>query len=265
MIQQESGNLRLLSIAGLHQDRPSTFVLGIDITSQREETINSLDLSEANGKRECRAFQLILDAKVGSVDHKTIDDRDESTRSGAHQGRQAFVVLGVDVCSGCKKTINSVNLSCFRSCHQGRLSQPVSCLCVGPKRQETVHNIDMSFSGGKDERTVLSHALVVVNVGSCPHQTLHNGRVTFCCHKLNESPLVEGKCELGSVVEETVDDLQLSPFASREEWSHSFMHFSSLLFNFCSSGQSLLDLGRCGGREEIRHLEGWFQETMILI
>ena len=67
---------------------------------------------------------------------------------------------------------------------------------------------------------------------------------------------------IGSVVEETVDDLQLSSFAGLQKRSLCVIFFNVDAF---SPGQGLLDLGRCGGCEEIRHLEGWFQETMILI
>ncbi len=264
MIQQDLGDSYPPCRTGQRQSREALKVLDIDLASQGEETINSVTTSVLTGLHQRGSTPIVLVVDVGSVRNETIDDGDTSGHTRKHQGgRVRVVITGVDVASCRKKTINNIRFPTKAGVHQGRSSKDALCFFVGSKRQESVHNTDMSFLRGENQRCFsASSFLVVVDVGSCFEKTLHNGCVALSgCGLKGTMSSLKVMMRLGAVFEETVDDFQLSSFASRDEGSRA-LFFS---FDVLSPGQCLLDLGRCGGREEIRHLEGWFQETTILI
>ena len=95
--------------------------------------------------------------------------------------------LSMNVASRGQKTINNIDPSIPTSNHQGRPLVPVSGLCVGSKRQETVHDVDVSFSRGEDQSCWTVSSLVVVDVDRSG-QALHDGRMADVCGKLDWPP-----------------------------------------------------------------------------
>ena len=242
MIQQESDNIWSVLGAGPHQGRLSPKVLSIDITSQREETICNLEIT-TNGRDQCVPLPLVLMIKVGSMDYKTVDDGQVACIRGVYQCRGLTIICGVHIASRCKKTINNIDVSFCTGPHQGRHLFFVFQLQVGSKGQENVHNVNVTVLRG-DAQWTRCIGFVRVDVDSCFDQTIHNICVTLLDGPLDRFPRPRPVIGIGSVVEETVDDLQHSSLASRDERCETKPTMSSPLARASSTWAAVVAVRR---------------------